>query len=43
LDNYRVGVVALLVAGLLNGCAALVVGGAAAGGYYVEKDRRTMV
>lgn len=32
----------LLVAGLLNGCAALVVGGAAAGGYYVEKNKRTM-
>ena len=42
MDNFRVGVVALLVAGLLNGCAALVVGGAAAGGYYVAKDERTI-
>ena len=42
MGNYSVGVVALLVAGLLNGCAALVVGGAAAGGYYVEKNKRTM-
>jgi len=42
MDNCRVGIVALLVAGLLNGCAALVVGGTAAGGYYVVKDKRTM-
>ena len=42
MDNCRVCIVALLVAGLLNGCAALVVGGAAAGGYYVVKDKRTM-
>ena len=42
MDNYRVGVVALLVAGLLNGCTALVVGGTAAGGYYVVKDKRTV-
>jgi hyperosmotically inducible protein len=34
--------VALLVAGLLNGCAALVVGGVAAGGYYVVKDERSL-
>ena len=36
--------VVLLVTGLLNGCAALVVGGAAggaAGAYYVEKDKRS--
>ena len=40
LDNYRVAVVASLVAGLLSGCTALAVGGAAAGGYYVAKDKR---
>ena len=45
MDNYRAGVMALLAAGLLNGCAALtvgLVGGAAAGGYYVAKDQRTV-
>ena len=42
MDKCRVCIVALLVAGLLNGCAALVVGGTAAGGYYVVKDKRTM-
>jgi hyperosmotically inducible protein len=41
---YRHILVVLLVTGLLNGCAALVVGGAAggaAGAYYVEKDKRS--
>jgi len=44
MDNYKVAVVALLLAGLLNGCTALVVGGAAtaAGGYYVATDERTV-
>src|SRR5690349_18196548 len=30
----------LLAAGILSGCVAAVVGGAAAGGYYVGKDER---
>ena len=34
--------VILLVAGLLNGCAALVVGGAGVGGYVVAKDKRSI-
>ena len=38
---FRSALVIVLVAGLLNGCAALVVGGAAAGGYYVAKDKRS--
>ena len=38
----QVAVVALLFAVLLNGCAAVAVGGAAAGGYYIAKDKRTM-
>ena len=42
MDNDKVCVVALLLAGLLSGCAAVAVGGAAAGGYYVVKDERTM-
>ena len=41
MGNYRMGIVVFLVAGLLNGCAALVVGGAAAGGVYVANDERT--
>ena len=41
MDHYRLFVVALLLAGLLNGCAVLVVGGAAAGGIYVLKDDRS--
>lgn len=43
MDRYRASIIALLVAGLLNGCTALVVGGATAtaGGYYVVKDERT--
>ena len=43
MDSYRASIIALLVAGLLNGCTALVVGGATAtaGGYYVVKDERT--
>jgi len=37
----RTVALALMLAGTLNGCAALVVGGAAAGGgYYAGKDRR---
>lgn len=43
MDNYRAGVVVLLVAGLLDGCAALVVGGVAAGSYYVATDERSIV
>jgi len=42
MDNDKVCVVALLLAGSLSGCAAVAVGGAAAGGYYVVKDERTM-
>ena len=42
LDNYRVAVVTLLAAGFLTGCTALAVGGAAAGGYYVVKDQRSV-
>lgn len=42
MDNFRTGIVALLAAGLLNGCTALVVGGTAATGYYVVKDKRTV-
>lgn len=34
--------VLLVSAGALAGCGALVVGGAAAGGYYVGKDDRTL-
>lgn len=34
--------VLFLSMGLLSGCGALVVGGAAAGGYYVGKDERTL-
>jgi hyperosmotically inducible protein len=38
----RTVAVALLLAGMLHGCAALVVGGAAAGGgYYAVKDKRS--
>lgn len=35
-------VLVLTMASLLSGCGALVVGGAAAGGYYVGKDERTL-
>lgn len=34
--------VCLAVAGLLSGCAVAVVGGAAAGGYYVAKEERSV-
>ena len=39
---FKPAMVLLLVAGLLSGCAALVVGGAGAGGYYVAKDKRSL-
>ena len=42
MDDFRVGIMVLLLAALLSGCAAVAVGGAAAGGYYVAKDKRTM-
>jgi hyperosmotically inducible protein len=43
MNNFGLVFVVLLVAGLLNGCVAVVaaVGGAAAGGYYVASDKRT--
>jgi hyperosmotically inducible protein len=43
MNNLGLVYVVLLVAGLLNGCVAMVaaVGGAAAGGYYVASDKRT--
>ena len=36
------GVVVILAAGSLNGCTVLAVGGAAAGGYYVAQDKRSI-
>ena len=36
------GVVVILAAGALNGCTVLAVGGAAAGGYYVAQDKRSV-
>lgn len=36
------GILLMLWIGLLSGCAAAVVGGAAAGGYYVGKDERSV-
>ena len=42
MNTFRLGVVMLLVAGSLQGCAILVVGGAAGGGYYVAKDKRSI-
>jgi hyperosmotically inducible protein len=43
MNNLGLVFVVLLVAGLMNGCVAVVaaVGGAAAGGYYVASDKRT--
>ena len=39
--SLRLGV-ALLIAGFINGCTVLAAGGAAAGGYYVAKDKRSI-
>jgi len=38
--RYLLGVIAVAALPLLNGCAAVAVGGAAAGGYLVGEDRR---
>ena len=44
MNSLRLRIVLVLFAGTLNACAALVAGGAgaAAGGYYVAKDKRSM-
>jgi osmotically-inducible protein OsmY len=42
MNHFRRPMAVLLMAGLLNGCTALAVGGAAAGSYYVVKDERTL-
>jgi hyperosmotically inducible protein len=44
MNSLRLRIVLVLFAGALNACAALVAGGvgAAAGGYYVAKDKRSM-
>ncbi len=40
--NKVVLILVLTLTSLLSGCGALVVGGAAAGGYYVGQDERTL-
>jgi len=42
MNQVRCGVFLIVVLYCLNGCGALVVGGAAAGGYYVGKDERSV-
>lgn len=42
MNLFRSVMTLLLLTGVLNGCAALVIGGAAAGGYYVAKDERSV-